>query len=428
MTLQIDRHELDAFEPKEAIHNCTDASLTAYIALLRQRNHSLTDDLRDALRALEESLAKPCAGCDKDNAAQIAELTDALVKSQTAYEGLTLRHDTVKAALAKAESERDELREMEKTRWKDGGNEDVEEVFARNVNVITAMHELSGDWVGKTANHINRLRDRVECSLTLEQSGSLIQQNANLQAELAALKAAIADHKCEKILLSDDIVRAMFDDFRRDAEHFDAKIAGLIATLATAENERDAALNSCGRISANNEMLRGRIAAVDDELAALKSATVPPHMEIRATHPYGFRSGEWALVLGVGQMAGSEPRDSIIVQFSDGEIDTWPVKDPLDPYETRDVAPRPLAVPPQWQGAIDAANARIAELADERTQFINKNTRLETIAQTFDANKRAVALDHIELNADLLVAQTVCDALQSAMRAMHIISITKAGK
>ena len=62
-------------------------------------------------------------------------------------------------------------------------------------------------------------------------------------------------------------------------------------------------------------------------------------VNIRATHPYGFRSGEWATVIGLTWMNG---RASYVVMFLDGKVDQWPINDPWDPYEMR--AGRPAVV------------------------------------------------------------------------------------
>lgn len=61
-------------------------------------------------------------------------------------------------------------------------------------------------------------------------------------------------------------------------------------------------------------------------------------VQIRATHPYGFRSGQWALVIGLVWTNG---RACWHVLFPDGKTDLWPMIDPSDPYEFR-----PMAV--QW--------------------------------------------------------------------------------
>lgn len=51
---------------------------------------------------------------------------------------------------------------------------------------------------------------------------------------------------------------------------------------------------------------------------------------IRATHPYAYRSGEWAenamIVTARGQ-------DCYLVSFPDGRTDLWPVEDPVAGYE-----------------------------------------------------------------------------------------------
>jgi hypothetical protein len=55
-------------------------------------------------------------------------------------------------------------------------------------------------------------------------------------------------------------------------------------------------------------------------------------IEIRATHPYGFRSGQWAWLARVEWFAG---RACFFVQFPDLAVDHWPIQDPADPYEFR---------------------------------------------------------------------------------------------
>lgn len=56
-------------------------------------------------------------------------------------------------------------------------------------------------------------------------------------------------------------------------------------------------------------------------------------VEIRATHPAGFRSGQWATVTG---LVWSNARPCYEVRFPDGVTDTWVVYDPSDPYEFRE--------------------------------------------------------------------------------------------
>lgn len=55
-------------------------------------------------------------------------------------------------------------------------------------------------------------------------------------------------------------------------------------------------------------------------------------VQIRATHHYGFRSGEWATLLGV-VWANNRPCYSVL--FSDWVSDLWPVHDEWDAYEFR---------------------------------------------------------------------------------------------
>ena len=57
-----------------------------------------------------------------------------------------------------------------------------------------------------------------------------------------------------------------------------------------------------------------------------------PAVEIRATHVYGFRSGEWAVITGV-EWANERP--CYRVRFPDGGTDSWVIEDPSDPYEFR---------------------------------------------------------------------------------------------
>lgn len=56
---------------------------------------------------------------------------------------------------------------------------------------------------------------------------------------------------------------------------------------------------------------------------------------IRATHPSGYRSGQWAKVIGT-EWSIDHKRPVFRVQFVDGMTDTWPVYDPSDPYEFSD--------------------------------------------------------------------------------------------
>lgn len=51
---------------------------------------------------------------------------------------------------------------------------------------------------------------------------------------------------------------------------------------------------------------------------------------IRATHPYGYRSGIWATLVDI---EWKNNRPCFKVQFNDGKIDSWPIYDSSDPYE-----------------------------------------------------------------------------------------------
>lgn len=59
-------------------------------------------------------------------------------------------------------------------------------------------------------------------------------------------------------------------------------------------------------------------------------------VQMRATHPAGFRSGEWAEIIGVEWANG---RACYRVRFLDRKEDSWPIVDPMDPYEFRDGDP-----------------------------------------------------------------------------------------
>ena len=51
---------------------------------------------------------------------------------------------------------------------------------------------------------------------------------------------------------------------------------------------------------------------------------------IRSTHPYGFRSGQWATYWGTVTTRG---RECYFVRFPDGETDQWPIADGQAGYE-----------------------------------------------------------------------------------------------
>lgn len=55
-------------------------------------------------------------------------------------------------------------------------------------------------------------------------------------------------------------------------------------------------------------------------------------VQIRATHHYGFRNGQWAFLISVIWMNN---RACYKVLFPDGVIDYWPIYDPADSYEFR---------------------------------------------------------------------------------------------
>jgi lipocalin len=53
-------------------------------------------------------------------------------------------------------------------------------------------------------------------------------------------------------------------------------------------------------------------------------------VQIRATHRHGFRSGEWANLVGIAvvERPGEEARACYFVAFSDGATDYWVMNDP----------------------------------------------------------------------------------------------------
>ena len=57
---------------------------------------------------------------------------------------------------------------------------------------------------------------------------------------------------------------------------------------------------------------------------------------VRHTHPYGFRNGTWAEIVGVEMAEPSyliSARPCYRVRFSDGVEDLWSIYDPDEPYE-----------------------------------------------------------------------------------------------
>lgn len=54
---------------------------------------------------------------------------------------------------------------------------------------------------------------------------------------------------------------------------------------------------------------------------------------IRSLHPYAYRSGEWAQIVG---RDSSDGRACYLVVFPDGATDRWVVHDPDGDYEFRD--------------------------------------------------------------------------------------------
>ena len=67
---------------------------------------------------------------------------------------------------------------------------------------------------------------------------------------------------------------------------------------------------------------------------------------IRSTHPYAFRSGKWARLVGTTSLPGfpEGERRCYSVMFPDGAADWWPVDDKAHGYE--------IASPAQLYGRI----------------------------------------------------------------------------
>lgn len=60
--------------------------------------------------------------------------------------------------------------------------------------------------------------------------------------------------------------------------------------------------------------------------------------KIRANHPYSFRAGEWATLMGTYTLSTGEisSRDCYVVVFPDGALDLFAVEDTMADYEFKD--------------------------------------------------------------------------------------------
>lgn len=56
---------------------------------------------------------------------------------------------------------------------------------------------------------------------------------------------------------------------------------------------------------------------------------------IRSSHPYAFRSGEWAQIVARATDPEND-RECYFLRFEDGTTDIWPVHDPVAQYEFRE--------------------------------------------------------------------------------------------
>ena len=59
--------------------------------------------------------------------------------------------------------------------------------------------------------------------------------------------------------------------------------------------------------------------------------------EIRSCHPIAFRSGQWALIVGVTELCLHENtvRGCYQLRWPDGATDDWAIDDPVAEYEFR---------------------------------------------------------------------------------------------
>lgn len=72
----------------------------------------------------------------------------------------------------------------------------------------------------------------------------------------------------------------------------------------------------------------------------LQSQASQAPLWVRHTHPWGFRAGQWAQVLGIRSMRmQGVDRPKYLVRFPDGFEDQWAVYDDLEPYEFSAVDP-----------------------------------------------------------------------------------------
>lgn len=60
--------------------------------------------------------------------------------------------------------------------------------------------------------------------------------------------------------------------------------------------------------------------------------------EIRSWHPYAYRSGQWALIIGITEVCihENQGRGCYQLQWPDGATDDWAIEDPAAEYEYRE--------------------------------------------------------------------------------------------
>jgi hypothetical protein len=63
-------------------------------------------------------------------------------------------------------------------------------------------------------------------------------------------------------------------------------------------------------------------------------------VQIRSLHPYSYRSGEWATLIGFYSLTTEtiKDRECYVVVFDDGDSDLWAVEDPVAEYEFSDAS------------------------------------------------------------------------------------------
>jgi hypothetical protein len=115
------------------------------------------------------------------------------------------------------------------------------------------------------------------------------------------------------------------------------EIEALEWALPILRDHRAAALVTGGARSMPRPEVVARAAqSREDSLQMGEEVVAALDAEVRRTHPYGFRSGEWARVLTTVESRG---RACWLVRFPDGVTDWWVIEDPDAVYELRGETP-----------------------------------------------------------------------------------------